>query len=191
MGIPLSSVVNTMAADGLATQGAGASEAMVLPKSQGIFKSHHYVFHILISYVYANAFLHNSGHTLGLHPWWRHEMETFSALLALCAGNSPVTGEFPAQRPVTRSFDVSLICVLSNSWANNGNAGGLRRQRAHYNVTLMCRSDMNSLRLGVIKTVSMTKTRMLVMQCSSEQTPSERCITTWTQTGIKIIYIYI
>ena len=33
-------------------------------------------------------------------------METFSALLALCAGNSPVTGEFPAQRPVTRSFDV-------------------------------------------------------------------------------------
>ena len=33
-------------------------------------------------------------------------METFSALLAICAGNSPVTGEFPAQRPVTRSFDV-------------------------------------------------------------------------------------
>ena len=44
-------------------------------------------------------------------PWWRHQMETFSALLAICAGNSPVTGEFPAQRPVTRSFDVSLICV--------------------------------------------------------------------------------
>ena len=35
-------------------------------------------------------------------------METFSALLALCAGNSPVTGEFPAQRPVPRSFDVSF-----------------------------------------------------------------------------------
>ena len=33
-------------------------------------------------------------------------METFSALLAICAGNSPVAGEFPAQRPVTRSFDV-------------------------------------------------------------------------------------
>ena len=39
-------------------------------------------------------------------PWWRHQMETFSALLAICAGNSPVSGEFPAQRPVTRSFDV-------------------------------------------------------------------------------------
>ena len=33
-------------------------------------------------------------------------METFSALLAICAGNSPLPGEFPAQRPVTRSFDV-------------------------------------------------------------------------------------
>ena len=33
-------------------------------------------------------------------------METFSALLAIRAGNSPVSGEFPAQRPVTRSFDV-------------------------------------------------------------------------------------
>ena len=39
-------------------------------------------------------------------PWWRHQMETFSALLAICAGNSPVPGEFLAQRPVTRSFDV-------------------------------------------------------------------------------------
>ena len=37
--------------------------------------------------------------------WWRHQMETFSALLAICAGNSPVTGEFPGQRPVPRSFD--------------------------------------------------------------------------------------
>ena len=33
-------------------------------------------------------------------------METFSALLAFCAGNSPVPGEFYAQKPVTRSFDV-------------------------------------------------------------------------------------
>ena len=38
--------------------------------------------------------------------WWRHQMETFSPLLAICAGNSPVTAEFPTQRPMTRSFDV-------------------------------------------------------------------------------------
>ena len=40
------------------------------------------------------------------YSWWRHQMETFSALLAICAGNSPATGDFPAQRLVTRSFDV-------------------------------------------------------------------------------------
>ena len=42
----------------------------------------------------------------GQITWWRHQMEIFSALLAICAGNSPVPGEFPTQRPVTRSFDV-------------------------------------------------------------------------------------
>ena len=34
-----------------------------------------------------------------------HQMETFSALLTPCVGNSPVTGAFPSQRPVTWSFD--------------------------------------------------------------------------------------
>ena len=41
-----------------------------------------------------------------IHAWWRHQIETFSSLLDICAGNSPVTGEFPAQRPVTWSFDI-------------------------------------------------------------------------------------
>ena len=44
--------------------------------------------------------------------WWRHQMETFYALLALCAGNSPVIGELPPRRPVTRSFDVFFdLCI--------------------------------------------------------------------------------
>ena len=47
-------------------------------------------------------------------------METSFALLALCAGNSPVTGEFPSQRPVTRSFDVFFfIYGRINGWVNN------------------------------------------------------------------------
>ena len=33
-------------------------------------------------------------------------METFPALLALCAGNSPITGKLTAQSPLMRSFDV-------------------------------------------------------------------------------------
>ena len=39
-------------------------------------------------------------------------METFYALQAICAGNSPLTGEFPAQRPVTRNFDVLFYLRL-------------------------------------------------------------------------------
>ena len=45
-------------------------------------------------------------HLRAMSPWWPNQMETFSALLTICAGYSPVTGEFPVQRPVTRSFDV-------------------------------------------------------------------------------------
>ena len=45
--------------------------------------------------------------------WWRLEMETFSALLAICAGDSQVPGEFPLQRPVTRSFNVFIDLRLN------------------------------------------------------------------------------
>ena len=61
-------------------------------------------------------------------------METFSALLAICAGNSPVSGEFPAQRPVTRSFDVFFDVRV---WVNTREAGHLRRYRIHYDVIVM------------------------------------------------------
>ena len=40
------------------------------------------------------------------NAWWRHQLETFSVLLAICAGNSPGTGEFLSQRPVARGFGV-------------------------------------------------------------------------------------
>ena len=65
-------------------------------------------------------------------------MEIFSALLAICAGNSPVTGEFPTQSPVTRSFDVFFnVRLKKKGWVKNGEAGDLRRHRAHHDVTLM------------------------------------------------------
>ena len=51
--------------------------------------------------------------------WWHHQMETFSMLLAICAGNSLDPGEFPAKRPVTWSFDVFFVCTWINgkqSW---------------------------------------------------------------------------
>ena len=53
--------------------------------------------------------------------WWRHQMETYSSLLAICVGNSLVPGEFPAQRPMTRSFEVFFdlrlnIRLSKQSW---------------------------------------------------------------------------
>ena len=69
--------------------------------------------------------------------WWRHQMETFSALLAICAGNSPATGEFPKQRLVTRSFDVFLDLRLNKRLVNNREAVDLRCHGAHYDVIVM------------------------------------------------------
>ena len=46
-------------------------------------------------------------------------------------------GEFPAQRPVTQSFDVFFDLPWINDWVNNREAGELRRHRGHYDVNVM------------------------------------------------------
>ena len=84
--------------------------------------------------------------------WWRHPMETFSMLLALCEGNPPVISGFPSQRPVTWSFDVFFDLCL-----NKRESKQLRHQwfetpsrswwRAHYEVTLICRDYAWSIKL--------------------------------------------
>ena len=56
-------------------------------------------------------------------------METFSALLAICAGNSPVPG----------ALMFSLIFAWINDWVNNREAGDLRRKHGHYDVIVMMR----------------------------------------------------
>ena len=65
-------------------------------------------------------------------------MESFSALLALCAVNSPVAGEFASQRLVTRSFDVFFDLRLNKRLSKqNRKAVDLRRYHAHYDVIVM------------------------------------------------------
>ena len=80
-------------------------------------------------------------------------METFSAWLALSAGISPVHGEFPAQRPVMRSFDVFLICVWINGRVNNRESGDLMRHHGHYDVIVM---------YGGVESLHPTETRACV-----------------------------
>ena len=69
--------------------------------------------------LFLRAISHNNKSSLVYweFSWWRHQMEAFSALLALCAGNSPVTGEFPSQRPVTRSFGVFFDLRLNKPFS--------------------------------------------------------------------------
>ena len=81
-----------------------------------------------------NYWVINHMHTSTLfevYAWWRHQMETFFTLLALSAGNSPVTGGFPS------ALMFSLICAWTNGWVHIPDAGDLRRHRAHYAVTVM------------------------------------------------------
>ena len=69
--------------------------------------------------------------------WWRHQMETFSTLLAFCARNSSVTGGFPTQRPVTRSFDVFFDLGL-NKWLSKQSWGWwFNTLWRHYGVTVL------------------------------------------------------
>ena len=85
--------------------------------------------------------------------WWRHQMETFSALLVLSAGNSPVTGEFPSQRPLTRSFDVFFdlrlnkeLSTQSWGWWFETSLGSLWR---HCDVPEnMCNSIVNTVHVN-------------------------------------------
>ena len=64
-------------------------------------------------------------------------METFSALLAFCAGNSPVPVNFPHKGQWRGALMFSLICARTNRWINNREAGDLRRHQAHYDVIVM------------------------------------------------------
>ena len=77
--------------------------------------------------------------------WWRHQMETFSAL------TGPVCKEFTGDRwiPLTKASDAeflvfSWICAWTNGWVHNREAGDWRCHCAHYIVTTM-------LCYGVIK----------------------------------------
>ena len=98
-----------------------------LPRSQNLSILYQNELHRNVQFVLSTIFI---------VTWWRHQMETFSTLLAICAENSPVPGEFPAQRPVTRSFDVffdlrpnKLLSKQSWGWWSETPSSSLWRHR--------------------------------------------------------------
>ena len=90
-------------------------------------------------------------------------MESFSALLALCVGNSPVTDGFPAQRPVMWSFDVFFDLRLKNCWVNNREAGDLGYHCAHYDVTVMWLRMLWHIPAGARTSASSVKMMLLTL----------------------------
>ena len=65
---------------------------------------------------------------------WKH----FPHYWQFVRGNSPVTSEFPRTKASDAGlWSFSFIYTWINSWINNGEAGNLRRHRAHYDVTVM------------------------------------------------------
>ena len=72
-----------------------------------------------------------------MESWWRHQVKKISASLALCEGNPPMTGGFPSQRPVTRSFDALFDLRLNKRLSKQSGRRDWRRHHAHYEVTVM------------------------------------------------------
>ena len=63
-------------------------------------------------------------------------MESFSALLALCAGKSPAPVNSPHKGQWRGALMFSLVCTWINVWVNNRESGDLRH-RSHYDVNVM------------------------------------------------------
>ena len=99
-----------------------------------------------------------------ISAWWRHQMETFSALLAIFARNSPVPVKSPHKGQWHGALMLSLICARINGWVNNREAGDLRRHQAHCDVIEMDSMSIDlrlnwiciSLRYGIIRNMITT-----------------------------------
>ena len=121
------------------------------------------------------VYMHMSTHTTFTYhwPWWCHQMEAFSTLLALCKGNPPVT---PA-------LMFSLIWVWANGWANCREAGDLRHRRAHYEVTVMMLGHPAWQSFHNKDNPTYSTFKMLLMYCIREQWHSYITLPQFTHWG--------
>ena len=115
--------------------------------------------------------------------WWRHQMETFSVLLALCAGNSPVPGEFPTQRPVTRSFDVFFDLRLNKQVSKQ--SWGWRFEPASSSLWRQCNEKLAPSRPVVTRTMKIEYSRPQWLRWNIAPTFNSR----GRATGVSIVRI--
>ena len=104
---------------------------------------HIFLFYLILRRCYdigvssGNQQRHNMIAQAKLLSWWRHQMETFSTLLVVCAGNSPPPVNSPHKGQWRGALMFSLIYAGIKGWVNNREAGDLRSHRAHYDVIVM------------------------------------------------------
>ena len=120
--------------------------------------------------------------------WWRHLMETFSALLAICAGNSLVSGEFPAQRSVTRNFGVFFDLRLNKrlskqswGWWFETLSHPLWRHRNEYTEIIVLEYVQTVIHNRPYKTVRVLQNRF-VTETSTFSWPNRKYA--------KLLYVY-
>ena len=96
--------------------------------------------------------------------WWRHKMETFVCVTGPLCGkftghrwNSPVTGEFPAQRPVTRSFDVFIDLRLNKRLSKR--SWGLWSETPSHSLWRHCNETITKSKFAVTKTPHISSSR--------------------------------
>ena len=123
--------------------------------------------------------------------WRRHQMEIFSALLALCGGNSPVNSPHKGQWRGT--LVSSLICAWIHGWVNNRKASDLRRHRAHYDIIVMMRITHweNRGRMSSFhrRHFQMQKFSLKFVRIGSiKNTPALVQIVAWRRTGDKPLF---
>ena len=103
--------------------------------------------------------------------WWRHQMETFSALLALSVGiqRPPVNSTHKGQWRGALMF--SFIWARINGCVNNREAGDLRRHRAHYDVIVM--TSKKAHKSHVLSSLSFVRLEDSMWICNAQNKTSK------------------
>ena len=115
-------------------------------------------------------------------------METFSALLAICAGNSPVPVNSPHKGQWGGALMVSLICVWISGWVNNPEAGDLKCYHAHYDIIVMINSA--SLVRSLThwgRAMHICVSKLTIIASDNDLFPGRRQSIIWTNDGILLI----
>ena len=110
-------------------------------------------------------------------------METFSALLALCVGNSSVTSGLSSQRPVTRRSDILLDVRLNKRLSKQ--SSDLRRHAAHCNVAVM--DWLSTVCINSLRHICVSK--LTIIGSDNDLSPSRRQAIIWTNNGVLLIRI--